>query len=119
MAVCITTAGGMIKIAATSFILSWNHSVEKLPWQEFWTVHAQMLQLTEARIKGSGAGMEPPDNAILRDGWYSYRPDLPPRREIVLAASGKTGSGWQFCSGDQCLILGAEEARPIHIKPCD
>lgn len=120
MALCIATAGGVMKIAAAGFILSWTHSVEKIPWQEHWSVTAQGLVLTEARIKGSGAGMETPDDAVLKDGWYSYRPDIPPRKEIVLAASGKTGEGWTLCAAAQCIELGRKaEAEPIRIAPCD
>ena len=118
MAVCIATAGGILKIAATSFVLSWTHSVEKVPWQEFWNVTSQGLALSEARIKGSGAGMDPPADAVLKDGWYIYHPTIPPRQEIVLAASGKTSGGWTFCSKHKCVELGKTEETPIHIKPC-
>lgn len=123
MAVCIATAGGVLKIAATSFLLSWTHSVEKVPWQEFWTVTVQGLVLSEARIKGSGAGMDPPADAVLKDGWYIYHPNIPPRREIVLAASGKTTGGWTFCpdqkSDQKCVELGKTEEKPIRILPCN
>jgi len=119
MAVCIATAGGVLNIAATSFILSWTHSVEKVPWQEFWTVTAQGLVLSEARIKGSGAGMEPPEDAVFKEGWYIYHPNIPPRHEIVLAASGKTTGGWTFCSDQKCMELGKTEEKPIRILPCN
>jgi hypothetical protein len=119
MAVCIATAGGVLKIAATSFILSWTHSVEKVPWREFWNVTSQGLALSEARIKGSGAGMDPPADSVLKDGWYIYHPNIPPRREIVLAASGKTTGGWTFCSDQKCMELGRIEEQPIHIFPCN
>lgn len=119
MAICIATAGSIVKIATTSFLLSWTHSVEKIPWEESWILTSQGLVLSEARIKGSGAGMDPPADAVLIDGWYKYRPHIPPRQEIVLAASGKTGGGWTFCAAQKCVELGKEEATPIHIKPCD
>lgn len=118
MAVCIATAGGVLKIAATSFVLSWTHSVEKVPWQESWNVSSQGLVLSEARIKGSGAGMDPPADAVLKDGWYVYHPAIPPRPEILLAASGKTSGGWTFCSKQQCMELGSSEEEPIHIQIC-
>ncbi|MFK3665832.1 DUF1850 domain-containing protein [Ochrobactrum teleogrylli] len=118
MAVCIATAGGVLKIAATSFLLSWTHSVEKVPWQESWTVSSQGLVLSEARIKGSGAGMDPPADAVLKDGWYIYHPHIPPRGEIILAASGKTGGGWTFCSKQKCMELGGKAEEPIRIHVC-
>ncbi|MFK4821514.1 DUF1850 domain-containing protein [Ochrobactrum quorumnocens] len=80
---------------------------------------SQGLVLSKARIKGSGAGMDPPADAVLKDGWYTYHPQIPPRQEIILAASGKTGGGWTLCAEQKCIELGQEEATPIHIKPCD
>ncbi len=119
MAICIATIGGITKLAATSFILSWTHSVEKIPWQEYWTVTPHGLVITEARVKGSGAGMDPPDDAVLKDGWYIYHPYIPPRKEIILAASGKTTGGWNLCAGAECIQLGEKSERPIHISLCE
>ncbi|MEZ5450817.1 MAG: DUF1850 domain-containing protein [Thiolinea sp.] len=34
----------------------------------------QGLQLLQARVKGSGAGMEPGDDAVLKDGWWVWQP---------------------------------------------
>lgn len=118
MAVCIATAGGMLKIAATSFVLSWTHSVEKVPWQEFWNVTSKGLVLSEARVKGSGAGMDPPPDAVLKAGWYIYHPSIPPRHEIVLAASGQTVGGWKMCWNQECMELGNRDEDPIHIRYC-
>jgi hypothetical protein len=36
--------------------------------------HAQGLELVQARVKGSGAGMEPPPEARLVDGWFQWQP---------------------------------------------
>ncbi|GHC77532.1 DUF1850 domain-containing protein [Limoniibacter endophyticus] len=119
MAICIATAGGVLKLATTAFLLSWTHSVEKTPWEEDWVVTPQGMVIVEARLKGSGAGMEPPEEAVLKDGWYRYVPKIPPRQEIVLAASGKTVSGWSMCTEDRCLELGATEAEPVRIKTCN
>lgn len=119
MAVCIATVGGVMKIAATSFVLSWTHSVEKVPWHEVWNVTPQGLVLSEARIKGSGAGMDPPADAVLKNGWFTYHPNIPPRPEIVLAASGMTSGGWSFCADGSCMELGTTEEQPIHIHPCN
>ncbi|MBC2886237.1 DUF1850 domain-containing protein [Ochrobactrum sp. CM-21-5] len=119
MPVCIATAGGIIKVAATAFVLSWTHSVEKIPWQEHWQASPAGLVLTEARIKGSGAGMDPPEDAVLKDGWYVYHPHIPPRRDIILAASGETVSAWTFCANGQCRDLGAKPSAPIKIALCD
>ena len=31
----------------------------------------EALQALAARVRGSAAGMEPPDDAVLRNGWYT------------------------------------------------
>ncbi|CAM5517556.1 hypothetical protein FALB51S_03998 [Frigidibacter albus] len=73
------------------------------------------LRPIEARISGSGAGMEPPLDAVLRaDGWH-YAPTLPPQREVFLAASGATGGGWQLCVAAECLSLGAAAGEPLRL----
>lgn len=79
------------------FTLRWTHSVERTEWVEHWRTDAHTLVLQEARVRGSGAGMEPPDGSVWRDGWWVYQADrrLPALR---LAASGATVGGWQLCT---------------------
>ena len=117
-ALCIVAAGKTTAVAASLFTLSWTHSVEKTEWQEDWRVTPAGLEIAEARVKGSGAGMEPPEDAVLADGWWVYAPALPPRAEITLAASGATGSGWRVCFGKECLVLGAEAGEPVTLRAC-
>ncbi len=119
MALCALSAAGLLRIATTTFMLSWTHSVEKIPWQEDWAITNAGLVLTEARIQGSGAGMEPPDDAVFRDGWYHYTPNIPPRQNIILAASGETVSGWKLCAQGQCHELGSTREKPIEITICE
>jgi hypothetical protein len=47
-------------LALAAFTLVWTHSIEKVDWQEDWHVTPDGLELVQARVKGSGAGMEPP-----------------------------------------------------------
>jgi hypothetical protein len=49
-----------------------------------------------ARIRGSGAGMEPPEGAQLRAGWYHYRPATPPLAELLLARS-RFAADYDWC----------------------
>lgn len=119
MALCALSAAGLLRIATTSFMLQWTHSVEKTLWQEDWIITAEGLVLSEARIQGSGAGMEPPEDAIYQNGWYHYRPKIPPRHEIVLAASGETVSGWKLCAAGQCHELGSTAQEPIRLSICE
>lgn len=90
---------------APHFTLAWTHSVERTEWQEDWRVQAGELVLAQARVRGSGAGMEPPDGAVLRDGWWVYGSALRVTA-LHLAVSGATGGGWRLCTAaDGCRDL--------------
>lgn len=104
MSLCLASAVLALGLGVESFTLSWTHSVEKTEWIERWRVEGATLVLDEARVRGSGAGMEPPDGAHLVDGWWIYQA---PRRVsgLLLAASGATGRGWQLCTAVGCRDL--------------
>lgn len=114
---CIAS-GKAITVAAGLFTLGWTHSVEKIEWRENWAVTADGLVLTEARVKGSGAGMEPGDGARQEDGWWVWQPEAMPLPELVLAASGATVSGWTLCDEAGCRVLGRTSGEPIVLRPC-
>lgn len=118
LGLCIAAAGKTSFVAATMFSLSWVHSVEKTEWREDWAVRDQALVLTEARVKGSGAGMDPGPDARLEDGWWVWTPQLPPQPEMRLAASGATVSAWELCHDEGCLALGAKAGDSIRLWPC-
>lgn len=88
-----------------AFTLTWIHSVEHTEWQEDYRIAAGRLLLVEARIQGSGAGMEPPPDAVLKDGWWHYRPDLPPLPELRLTRSSTTAD-YRLCWAGACHPLG-------------
>ncbi|WP_214475350.1 DUF1850 domain-containing protein [Mesorhizobium sp. dw_380] len=119
MSLCILVAGKTLTLAVAAFTLSWTHSVERTRWEEDWKVTPSGLRVTEARIKGSGAGMEPPEGAVLKDGWWVYAPDVGPQRRLVLAASGATGGGWTLCTVQGCRELGKEAGETIVLEPCE
>ncbi|MEO6663373.1 MAG: DUF1850 domain-containing protein [Rubrivivax sp.] len=87
-----------LNLAVQAFTLSWTHSVERTEWREDWRVQHQQLVLDEARVRGSGAGMDPGDGAILRDGWWIWPGNPVPLAVLHLAVSGATGSGWLWCA---------------------
>jgi hypothetical protein len=104
---------GVVKtLSIAAFTLAWTHSVEKSDWQEDWRVTPQGLELTQARIKGAGAGMEPPSEARLVDGWFQWRPMRPPMPEVLLGNSGAAGE-WRLCSDGQCKTLSTIFGRPV------
>lgn len=118
MSLCIALAATVLTIPTTTFSLSWEHSVEKVEWREEWAVTSSGLQLTQANVKGSGAGMEPGEGAVLEDGWWRWKPTLPPVSEIRLAASGETPGGWELCHEGGCLTLGGQAGEDSVISPC-
>jgi hypothetical protein len=119
MSFCILAAGKTTVLAVSAFTLSWTHSVEKTRWQEDWRVTPVGLEIVEARVKGSGAGMEPPEGAVLAGGWWTYRPKIGPQPTVKLAASGATGAGWTLCADKTCLDLGNEAGEAVELSACD
>lgn len=115
MSLCVAGASASFRIAAAAFTLAWTHSVERVRWEEDWRVTPAGLEIVEARIRGSGAGMEPPDGAVLADGWWRYRPPLAPLPMLVLGDSGVTGA-WSLCTLEGCRDLPRGE--PLQLRPC-
>lgn len=123
VALCLSALGGAVLAAlpGPAFTLSWTHSVEKTEWREDWRIEAGRLSLTEARVKGTGAGMEPPQGARLADGWWIWVPAVPPLERLVLAASSYTPDH-RLCAGGECRPLhgwiGGPVPSPLELKPC-
>lgn len=94
----------------TRFTLAWTHSIEKTRWEEDYRVRRDargrpLLVLVRARILGSGAGMEPPPDAVLRHGWYEYRPASQPSGPLRLTRSRHTAD-YDWCAAGACVPLG-------------
>lgn len=127
MSTCLMAGAMMLTLAGDGFALEWTHSVERVIWHEDWEVRDGALVLTGAAVKGYGAGMEPAPDAVLRDGWWVWVPDLPPLPGLMMAASGATRGGWQICeqgmpgqlNGDTCTEIGADPGQPIPLTPCE
>ena len=119
MPVCLIEGAKLAVIAANAFTLAWTHTVEKTGWEEDWHADGDGLVLDEARIKGSGAGMEPPDDARLVDGWLRYAPPELRVPELRLANNGGPAGRWRICSDGQCREIGAAAgSAPLVIKTC-
>ena len=121
MALCLIGAGLSVHLAVASFTLGWTHTIERVPWEEEWRVEPRALVLTQSRVKGSGAGMEPPPQARLVDGWYVWAPDNSRRAEIVLRRA-RGIADWRFCAMETgCTTVGAllgVNADPVKLAPC-
>lgn len=99
MSLCVFIAGKAAAcLAGLLFSLSWTHSIEKTQWIEHWRIEGQQLALQETFVKGSGAGIDPSPNAVLRDGWYQWKPLQAIRLDsISLANSEVTPDNWRLC----------------------
>lgn len=122
MALCITAGGVVTALALQTFTLGWMHSIEKIRWEEDYRVEGQSLRLVEARVLGSGAGMEPPAGSRFEHGVWHYTPKLAPLASLRLTHSNYT-SGYELCSAGQCqpLISYAPAAKAdsvIEVKVC-
>ncbi|KMK69036.1 DUF1850 domain-containing protein [Puniceibacterium sp. IMCC21224] len=118
MNLCIALAAKTIVVAATSFTLSWEHSIEKIVWQEDWAVTSEGLVPTQARISGSATGVDPGPGARLDDGMWVWKPNLLPQRTLRLAASGATPGPWKLCAGETCFDFGTRSGVPVILSPC-
>ena len=112
LSLCLASAGIVKTLALASFTLAWTHSIEKVEWQEDWRVTPQGLELVQACVKCSGAGMEPPPEARLVDGWFQWQLQRPPMPEVVLGNSGAAGE-WRLCSDGKCRTLSDIFGLPI------
>ena len=93
-------------IATPHFTLRWQHSIEKTAWEEDYVVAGAWLLLSGARIHGSGAGMEPPPDAVLQGGVWHYRVADPWRRTLELARS-EFVRDYELClDGAACQPMG-------------
>ena len=104
MSLCLASAGVVKALSIATFTLVWTHSIEKVDWQEDWRVTPAGLALLRARVKGSGAGMEPPPEARLVDGWFTWQPNRAAMPEVALGNSGVAGE-WRLCADGHCRTL--------------
>lgn len=100
-------------IPTSAFTLAWMHTIEKVRWEEDYQViyepkQAQAkLYAVAARIKGSAAGMEPPDNAQFKDGWYHYAPAESYPTSLQLTRS-EFSADYEWCNALGCMPLSSK-----------
>ncbi len=114
-AFCLLTLTGALlwRSEAPQLTLRWTHSVEKTTWEEVWQRNDTGLVLTEARIEGSGAGMEPPPDAQKKGRFWVWSPMLR-IVEVNLAHSGVAGE-WSLCAAEGGCVQPRE---PSRLTPC-
>ena len=115
MSLCLASAGVVKALSVAAFTLAWTHSIEKVEWQEDWRITPAGLELVEARVKGSGAGMEPPPEGRLVNGWFSWKPARPAMPEVTLGTSGAAGE-WRLCAAGKCRTLSEILGHPVGVN---
>jgi hypothetical protein len=119
--ICLVAGALNVFVPATHFTLAWMHSIEKIRWEEDYAVRGAALHLVEARIRGTGAGMEPPEGARLdAHGVWHYHSQVSEVPLLSLARSTYTRD-YELCIGGQCRAL--SEYVPISagtttLEPC-
>ena len=120
--ICLAAAVLTATLPLQAFTLAWTHSIEKIRWEEDYRLDDGRLLLTEARIKGSGAGMEAPDGARFERGVWRYRPALAPLARLGLAHS-PYADDYEICAAGSCrplaaLLPGIGETAVVEVAPC-
>jgi hypothetical protein len=119
-ALCLVAGSLTVLVPTSRFTLAWQHSVEKVLWEEDYLVVGEWLYASGARIRGSGAGMEPPGDAVLSGGVWHYRPASRWLPELRLARSGFTPD-YALCFDGRCRPLShwiATDAGETVLRPC-
>ena len=110
-------------LPSDALTLVWKHSVEKTRWTEHYQREADHVVLTEATVEGTGAGMDPPADALFDGKVWRYHPMLPAMKRIVLTRSTYTPD-YTVCWNNSCQSLTTlvgplrQEGETIELFPC-
>jgi hypothetical protein len=121
--ICLAAGALAATLHVSQFTLAWMHSIEKIRWEEDWRVVQGKLVMDEARVVGTGAGMEPPPDAKLVGGVWHYKPAVAPLSEVDLAHSPFT-KDYQVCIANHCtpmaqLLPGLPRIAVVHMRACE
>lgn len=115
-------AGLLLAPLDDAITLRWMHSIEKIIWEEDYRREREVLRVVAARVQGTGAGMEPPAGAVLREGTWHYVPALPPLPRIELQHSPHA-MPYEICSEGACRpvsewLPGLPAEATLVLEPC-
>jgi hypothetical protein len=118
---CLLAAGLVVGTVDTmTFVLAWQHSVEKTRWEESYRIEGRSLILDEAYVEGSGAGMEVPRGAQRYGRGWRWRPGV--GLDQLVVAGSPYGGDYSLCAGGRCKPLRERSGRslegPIELKAC-
>ena len=105
-ALCLMAGSFQAELPVHQFTLRWQHSIEKIDWEEDYLVAGDWLFLNSARVRGSGAGMEPPPGSHYLKGVWHYRPtpDMRWTRSLQLTRS-EFARDYDLCVAGTCRPL--------------
>lgn len=105
-ALCLMAGTLQVAVPAQQFTLRWQHTIEKIDWEEDYSIAGEWFYLSSARVRGSGAGMEPPPGSYYAKGVWHYRPppDMRWTRQLLLARS-EFGRDYELCLDGGCHPL--------------
>lgn len=113
-------------VATQAFTIAWTHSIQKSRWEEDYSVRLDankqpILIPGKARIKGSGAGMDPPPDAVkIPGGWYEYQPRTAPLHILRMTRSQFTAD-YEWCMQGVCQPMGKllpSDGGVTLLRPC-
>ncbi|AKV08032.1 hypothetical protein B723_17140 [Pseudomonas fluorescens NCIMB 11764] len=114
---CLGLTGAVwAQLSVSHFTLAWNHTIEKIRWEEDYRITKQGLVLEEARVRGNGAGMDIPPGARLENGSWHYRRSLPPMQPLILGRTPEAGD-YQLCFDNQCYFMSKWIGAPTYRQP--
>ena len=119
--ICLV-AGLLVTPLGDDVTLAWTHSIEKIRWEEDYRREGNTLRVVAARIRGTGAGMEPPAGAQLKEGVWHFKPNLPPLPRVELQHSPHVAP-YDICISDDCRSIeqrlpGLPANAVIEMTPC-
>jgi len=124
--VCLALAGtaqAPVFVPARAFTLAWTHTIERQRWEEDYEIlpgPPARLHALRARVRGSGAGMEPPEDARQAGAWYEYRPADASPAELRLMRS-EFAPDYELCRQGNCRRLShwlASDGGVTVLRPC-
>ena len=119
--ICLV-AGLLLAQFGDDITLRWTHSVQKTLWEEDYHREGETLRLVEARVQGSGAGMEAPPTAVLDERGWHYVPTLPSLPRVRLWHSSYVPP-YAICAATICQpvtawLPGLPDETVLELVPC-
>ena len=116
-------AGLLVAPLGEAVMLRWTHSIQKVAWEEDYRREGNDLRLVTARVRGTGAGMEPPADAVFRDGAWHYTPALAPLPQLSLRHSAHAAP-YIICNATLCQpvtdwLPGLPADATLELAPCN